>query len=266
MKKSLVFLLVALLAGCSSPIQKQFNVLTDPQDSEIKLISSHGKQEQLYRSPAAITVEVPEDRRLAARMFLDVRKESYHPKTIPLTSISDGDTLMVKLQKIHVQSGNQLFYRLLRPIASAELQFQDKIVAISFAVQEQWFQIDLKNTSSSPITIHWEQSEYTDVYTRGHRLMHSGIHYQNRNNPIPSQLVQPGKSIHQTIIPISNVFLQDTSKGYQIKPLFKIEKDMGAGLKGKTFNIFIPVEINRQIIPYNFTIEIQDVPQGGKKG
>jgi hypothetical protein len=54
--------------------------------------------------------------------------------------------------------------------------------------------------------------------------------------------------------------------GYDIKPLFSLGSEAAAGLKGKSFNLFIPVEINRQIIPYNFKIEILDLIKDTIKG
>ena len=55
-------------------------------------------------------------------------------------------------------------------------------------------------------------------------------------------------------------------KGYDMRPLFPLESDDAAGLKGKSVILFIPVEINRQIIPYNFKIEITDSVKEGVKG
>jgi hypothetical protein len=64
-------------------------------------------------------------------------------------------------------------------------------------------------------------------------------------------------SVQETITPISNVYVSSQTRGYEVKPLFP--RDAGPGLKGKTFILFIPMEINRSITSYNFKIEITEV-------
>jgi len=83
------------------------------------------------------------------------------------------------------------------------------------------------------------------------------VSYQDRNNFIPDQIILSGNSVQESLIPISNVYVSPQTKNYEIKPLFP--REAGAGLKGKIFTLFIPIEINRSINPYNFTIEIVDV-------
>jgi len=259
MKKYLVLAFVGLLvSGCSpSVVTKTFTVRADPQDSVIKVVSGAGLTEQKYRSPATITVEVPQDPSLAAKAILEVKRDEYKPMSIGLRQINDGDTVTIKLEKI-LQAIYRLKYRLVAPTISEELQFRDNTIAVSFAVGEQSFQMRLENLSNSEIKLLWESAEYTDVTNRPYRLMHSGIRYADRNSPIPDQIVLSRRSVQESVIPIGNVSYSQKKKGYDVQPLFFLESEAAAGLKGKTFNLFIPVEINRQIIPYNFRIQIVD--------
>ena len=55
-------------------------------------------------------------------------------------------------------------------------------------------------------------------------------------------------------------------KSYDIRPLFPLESAVAAELKGRAVILFIPVEIDRQIIPYNFKIEITDSVKETVKG
>lgn len=258
MKKYLIIALLCLLAsGCTSAvITKNIKVIADPPDSDISVVSGVDLQKQKYRSPAAITVAVPKDPALASKAMLEVSRDKYKLKTIPLRHINDGDTIRVKLEKIITY---QLKYRLLVPAQSDEIKFQDKAISISFTIGEQAFQMGLTNRGSQPLKIRWQSAEYTDVHGQPRRLMHSGIPYPERNNPIPDQVVLPGKSLQEAVTPIENVSVSPQTRGYVVKPLFVRDGDGAAGLKGKIFNLFIPIEIDRQIIPYNFKIEIVDV-------
>jgi hypothetical protein len=259
MKRYIVLVFAAVLAsGCaSSVITKNFKVITDPSDAVIKVISGTELEERKFKSPAAITAGVPKDPMLASRAILDVRKEQYKPVTLSLRQINDGDVLTIKLEKL-LQARIRMAYRLISPAVSQELQFRDATIAVSFSIGAQWFQMRLENVGPRDFKILWEQSEYTDVYKHSHRLMHSGVRYADRNNPIPAQVLLSHGSIQEAVIPVSAVFVSQEKKGYDIKPLFFLESDAALGLKGSVFNLFIPIEINRQIIPYNFKIEITE--------
>jgi hypothetical protein len=261
MKKYILVALVAVLAGsgCSSVAMKNFMVIADPPDSAIRVVSGVELKEQLYRSPATITAGVPKDPELAAKAVLKVSKENFQQKTILLRDIHEGDTLKIKLEKILRDIVRyKLSYRLVSPAVSPELRFQDRNVSVSFAVAEQGFEMHFENLSPHDVKILWERAEYTDVNRQTQRLMHSGVRFPDRNNPIPDQFVLSRSSVEETVIPINNVYMLPQKKGYDIRPLFQLESDGAAGLKGKSIIIFIPVEVNRQIIPYNFKIEISD--------
>jgi len=261
MKKYVLIAIIAVVvtSGCSSVAGKNFKVFVDPPDSTIRVVSGVELKERLYRSPATITVEVPQDPELAAKAVLQVNKDNYQQKTILLRDIKDGDTLNVKLERLpHDIVRYKLSYRLVDPVVSKELRFQDKNISVSFAVGEQGFEMQFENLSSHDAKILWDRAEYTSVNGQRQRLMHTGVRFPDRNNPIPDQFVLSRSSVQETLFPIGNVYMVPQKKGYDIRPLIPRDNDAVAGLKGKSVNLFIPVEINRQIIPYNFKIEVTD--------
>lgn len=269
MKKYILVAMVAALAasGCSSVVAKNFKVFADPPDSTIRVVSGVELKEQLYRAPATITAGVPKDPALAAKAVLQVSKDNFQQKTILLRDINEGDALNIKLEKIlHDLVRYNLSYRLVGPVVSQDLRFRDKNISVSFAVGEKGFEMQLENLSPHDVKILWDRAEYTDVSRQTQRLMYSGVRFQDRNNPIPDQFVLSGSSVQESVIPISNVYLLPQRKGYDIHPLFPLESDIAAGLKGKTIILFIPVEVNRQIIPYNFKIEITNSVKETIKG
>ncbi len=251
----MVVLAAVVVSGCSSVVTKSFKVVVDPPDSVITVVSGPSLKEVKYHSPATVTVKVPIDSELASRAVLDVRKDHYKPLVTPLRSIKDGQTLNIKLEEM---VRYRLSYRLVSPAVSDALKFRDATAAFSFAVGEQSFQFRFENLTAQPVNILWERAEYTDVNGQGHRLMYSGVRFQDRNNPIPDQTVPSRATVQEAVIPVSKVYFVQQKKIYDIQPLFERDNNAAAGLKGKTINLFIPVEINRAIIPYNFRIEIAD--------
>ncbi len=262
MKRFIVAALVAVLAsGCSGIATKNFKVFVEPQDSVITVVSGAELRELKYRSPAAITAAVPTDAERSSKAVLTVSRENYKTQIVPLRDIKDGQTLNIKLEPT---IRYRLSYRLISPIVSDTLQFRDSTIAVSFMFGDQSFQLRFENLTARNVKILWERSEYTDANGQSHRLMHSGIHFQDRNNPIPDQTVQPRSSVQEAVIPISKVYFVQEKKIYGVRPLF--EMNTAAGLKGKAINLFIPVEVNRAIIPYNFKIEITDSVKEALKG
>ena len=262
MKRYVVAALVAfVVSGCSSVVTKNFKVVVDPPDSVITVSGPH--QELQYRSPATVTAKVPIDSMLASKVLLDVRRDGYKPLIMQLRDIKDGQTLNIKLEQM---VRYRLSYRLVAPAASDTLQFRDSTVAVSFAVSDQSFQLRFENLTAHSVKILWEQAAYTDVNRQTHRLMHSGVRFQDRNNHIPDQIVPSRAAVQEAVIPISKVFFAQQKKTYDIQPLFVRDDNAAAGLKGKKINLFIPVEVNRAIIPYNFKIEIIDSVKENIKG
>jgi hypothetical protein len=173
--------------------------------------------------------------------------------------IREGETLRIKLEKILRDIARyRLSYRLVSPVVSPELQFRDKIIAFSLSVGEQGFQVRIENLSAHDIKLLWDRAEYSDAGKQTHRIMHAGVRFPDRNNPIPDEIVISRSSFQSTLYPIDRVTYSQQKRAYDVKPLFLLESEAAAGLKGKYLLLFIPVEVNRQIIPYSFKIEITD--------
>ncbi len=265
MKRLVVAALAAVLAaGCSTTgmVTKNFKVFVEPSDSVITVASGPELKERQYRSPATVTADVPKDPARSSKAVMTVRRENYKPMIVPLRDIMDGQTLNIKLELSKIIR-YRLSYRLVSPIVSDTLQFRDSAIAASFTVGEQTFQLRFENLTSRNIKILWERAGYTDANGQSHRIMHSGIRFQDRNNPLPDQVVPPRSTVQEAIFPISKVFLVQPKRTYEIRPLFELNTDAAAGLKGKTITIFIPLELNGVIVPYNYRIQITDSVKEG---
>ena len=257
MKRHLIFACsVMLLFGCISERTKRFMLVVDPPDADIRVVSGSDLKELRYRSPAEITVGLPNNTVSEKKAVLEITKDKYKPVVLALQNIKDGDNLRIKLEKA---VSYRLKFRMLSPVSSDEIKFQDKVVSVALTVEDRQFHLNLANLTSSELKILWDRAEYTDVKNRQHRLMHSGVRYQDRNNPLSAQPVPPHGSVQEAVMPISSVVYSQQTKAYENLPLFPLDSESAAGLKGKIFYLFIPMGIDRQIFPYNFKIEIADM-------
>lgn len=243
-------------AGCAGGIKKNFTIVADPPDSRITVVSGKKLKKQTFRSSDRITVRMPEERRLQAKTYVEVSRNKYAPKKIPLRSIQNGTVLNVTLEKWFPY---RLKLRLLNPVKSDTLVYSDKEVSFSLVVGVDAFRMKLENRTPNTLKIIWNSAEFTDFRNRRRRLMHDGVNYRDRSNPIPVQMIPPYGSIEQTLLPVDTVKYNRKKKRYETLPIFRLDSEMALALKGKVFYLFIPVEIDRQIMPYNFKILISDV-------
>lgn len=257
MKKLFVLACVLVIAaGCATEVKKRFSVVVEPPDAEITVIPGGDRQEQKFRSPADITVYIPRDPELAARSRMEITREAYKPKVVGLGSIEEGHVVTIKLERtVHYL----LKFRLLSPALSEDLRYRDRIISAAFTVGERQFEMNIENLTQKEIKILWDRTEYTDVVNRQHRLMHSGVRPQDRNNPVAPQAIPAGGSLQQAAMPASSVVYSREKKAYETKPLFPLDSDTALALKGRTLYLFLPVEMDRQIIPYNFKFQVTDV-------
>jgi hypothetical protein len=158
-----------------------------------------------------------------------------------------------------------LKFRMTVPEPSKDLRFRDKMIAVEFTVGDQSFTMRFDNLGDSDVKILWERSQYSDANGLSHRIMPSTVRFPDRNNPLPDQIVLARGSVQEAVTPVDSVFLSPQRQGYDIHPLFPLESDQAAALKGKSFSLFLPVEVDRVIIPYSFTFEITDAAREAVK-
>ena len=79
-----------------------------------------------------------------------------------------------------------------------------------------------ENLSPYDMKILWDRSEFTDANSQRHRLMHSGVRYQDRNNPIPDQVVQSRSVVQEAVIPISNVYFRSRKRPMKSIPCSRL--------------------------------------------
>lgn len=257
MKRIAILAVLAITAaGCASDSKKRFTLIVDPPDAQITVLAGRDRPEQSYRSPADISLSVPVDKAEAAKARVEIKREGFKPQVINVSSVQ-AETVRIRLEKLNRY---RLKYRLLRPVASEELVYRDRILAVQISPGERQIDLKILNLTQKPISILWDRAEYTDFMNRQHELMPSGIKPQNRNNPVPPQVIPAGGSLQQAVLLKSGFFYSPEKKEYISSPLFPLDSDAALSLKGRTLALFLPVEMDRAIIPdYNFILEITDV-------
>jgi len=154
--------------------------------------------------------------------------------------------------------------------------FEDEMVKISWLPSAAGLSFVLSNKTSHSIKIIWDETSYVDENGLGHRTMHSGVKYTDRNNPQPPTVVVRKGSVNDVVISSDNVYWREgyygkyasTPGGWEQLSLFP---DYRSGLggnqlkseaekfKGKTFQLLLPLQIESTVNDYIFTFKINDV-------
>jgi hypothetical protein len=156
-------------------------------------------------------------------------------------------------------------FKMIAPAENLSNAFRDDIISVQFTLSETGINFALGNVSDQPLKILWNDVSYIDIGKVSHRVMHSGIQYDERSNAMPPVSVPPNSAITDVIVPTDYVFF---SKGiytqyftipasWQVTPFFPPpNKKEALFFNGRTFEIYLPIEIGGSVKNYRFTFEI----------
>jgi hypothetical protein len=151
-------------------------------------------------------------------------------------------------------------FSLTKPSASPALAHEDELMRVSFSIpaepQDNPISFTLTNKTDNAIVIDWNQVSYVDVKGAAHRVVHKGVRLMERDQPMPATTVPPGSTLEDFIFPSDEI---EMLGGKWIQHMLFPDAPLAAGLKGKTFSIFLPLEVNGAKKTYNFVFRIDDI-------
>jgi hypothetical protein len=159
--------------------------------------------------------------------------------------------------------------------------FEDEMMRISWDVNVMSISFSLQNKTEHSIKIPWDEAAYVDENGRSHRVLHGGVKYSDRGQPMPPSVITRMSIFEDTVFPADYI---DWNKGsgysagnWSKKSLFSPTLDIICKLSkgvywsfedfdkaaksniGKTFQVLIPVQIENTVNEYIFIFKIEDV-------
>lgn len=172
------------------------------------------------------------------------------------------DLKKVGSYKIELLKGNfDTVYdvKLKKSIPDDNLTFEDDNINMVWGFNEDRLSFALRNKTDSPIKIDWNQVSYVDVNGDAEKVLHHGVKYSEKDSFLAPSLVPPTARIKDIILPTSNVsYISGQYGGWREIPMFP-EGDSAMMYKGKSFSVFMPMEVNGEVKNYTFTFDINDV-------
>jgi hypothetical protein len=146
-----------------------------------------------------------------------------------------------------------------KPAAREDLSFEDDVLSIQWIFDKKMLGFVLRNKTDNPIKIDWNQISYIDIAGNAQKVIHKEVRLITRNDPLVPTLIPPTAKLEDMILPTANVqYESGRFGGWRQRPMFP---DGGAAkeYKGKSFSVFMPLEINGSTKTYTFTIQVDDV-------
>ena len=152
---------------------------------------------------------------------------------------------------------------------------EDNMVRIEWRPAPVDIEFTVNNKTDGPIKIVWDESRFVDEKDISHRLIHSGIGYEERKLPQPPTVIAGGIYLQDFIHPLDYFqwkeirgMRSDKQQGYwdrtpflpiQVKGTAEELRVKTEAVVGKTFQVILPLEISNVRIDYLYTFRITNV-------
>jgi len=146
---------------------------------------------------------------------------------------------------------------LTKPVGATGLSFEDNFIGIAFSVERTSLAFAFRNKTDNPIKIDWNQWSYVDTGSASHKIIHKDTVFNSRDNQSPST-VPPTAGISDFVVPSENWQPSPVHGGLVTSELLA----SGAGSSafvGRTFSLFMPIEVSGTTKNYFFTFTIKGV-------
>lgn len=195
-------------------------------------------------------------------------------------------TYNMNLQQVDRPTGTEVKYGEakilpLKEEGRSKYVFEDELVKIIWNAAANNLSAVMVNKTSSSIKVIWDDAAYIDENGMSHRIIHSGINFNEKDKPQLSTIIAPNDKIKDVIIPTNLVHYEegfygenDFQAGKWIeKPFFKYcqtggKKDSAIRLLksnvGKTFKILLPLKTEKTVSDYVFTFSVKGYSYKGK--
>jgi hypothetical protein len=153
--------------------------------------------------------------------------------------------------------------------------FEDEMVRIKWRPTPDDIGLFINNKTDASMKIVWDEARFVDEKGISHRLIHSGIGYEERNDSHPPTVVAARSTLDDFIHP-ADYFRQEESYGSraykqqshwerspflptQIKGNAEELRAKAEPFAGKTFQVLLPIQIENVRHDYLFTFKINKV-------
>lgn len=143
-------------------------------------------------------------------------------------------------------------------IKPGTLMYYDDFIRIVFEVGQKRIGFNLENKTDKGITINWDKVAYVSPTGESMRVMHTGVRYIQRDAPQAPTVIPPYSNITDAVIPSQHIYFESGQYGGW-RELNLFPGNDKTIFIGKSFSVFLPLEIKGQWKEYTFTFKINNI-------
>jgi hypothetical protein len=98
---------------------------------------------------------------------------------------------------------------ILKPEKNDLTFFENDVFKIIFYFDYKEIAFKIKNKINTPIEINWDKSSYVDLDSYSHRILHTGIKFNEKEKTMVNSIISPFSNFADVVIPENNVFYAD---------------------------------------------------------
>ncbi len=146
----------------------------------------------------------------------------------------------------------------IRQPPSYDKEFEDDRIVIKFTFKEKKIYFRLKNKTDKQLKILWDRLSFADSNGTSQKVTGFKNIFTDKMDKQPVQEIQAKTEINDLIVPIDNIELMEEWTWY-VRPLFNQTDEEAIANRGKIFSISMPIEIDGDIVDYNYKFRIDHV-------
>ena len=142
---------------------------------------------------------------------------------------------------------------------SLKYWFEDSLVSILWYPTNQRVYFLLENKASHSIKIIWDESAFLMPTGDSRRIVHSGVKYSEVTASQPPSVIPKGGMFQDFVVTSDQDYY--SAYGWTEKPIHPDEPEMAVkqDLRGKSFSILLPLQIEGVTNEYLFSFSIDNV-------
>lgn len=163
--------------------------------------------------------------------------------------------------------------------------FEDKVVKILWTPSARDIDFTITNKTDSSIQIVWDEAAYVDENNKSHRVIHSGVKFNDRNTSQPPSVIAAKGSLDDNISFADSWYFVTYDEqtiykpmGWNQNPMFPDYQNRGSTILviggkpqetnfpnqvksyiGKQIKVVLPIKVLNEITEYTFIFDIKDV-------
>lgn len=157
--------------------------------------------------------------------------------------------------------GEQLIEKRQAQGDSLKYWFEDKMVSILWVPTTTRVNFLITNKTEHSVKILWDESAFVMPNGTSRRVVHNGVKYSEVNNSQPPSVIARGGMLNDFIVSADQCVNLGVDGGWYEAAFLPKSPDAAAvqTLKGMTFSILLPLQIDGVTNEYQFSFSIDDV-------